>query len=234
MVDAVERCPLSLPASPSLVGQIIAGQCPVIVCPALQSCPSPFRPSPLYIGRRAAPDGWADADASLRPPGPRRLLHPGEAAPSPDRRAGVDPDAADAADAGLVQGMGPAGARPAQRAAAAAAGNAGRRGGRRGGAGAEWGEERVRVRGPEMGGGGRRAFGEEGYYVELRVVGYKSSLVDAAAAMLLCRNRRSPPPLLPPPPSPSLPPCAAYVSRSHPPGGGGAAPWRSGRAAGLG
>jgi hypothetical protein len=196
VVDAVERCPVSLPARPTQVGQLIAGQCPVVVCPDLQACPSPFRTSPLYIARRSdaahadPPDARThEADAvastSLRPPGPRRLLHPGESPPEPRPAPGPDADAdADAAAAGLVRGIGPAGAGWATRAAEAAAAAAGRRA-------AAGGEERVRIRisGPAGGGAGRRAFGEEGYYAELRVVGYKSSLVAAAVAILLCRSR---------------------------------------------
>ncbi len=36
VIDAVERCPLELPRFPGRIGQLAAGECPVVVCPALE------------------------------------------------------------------------------------------------------------------------------------------------------------------------------------------------------
>ena len=177
VVDAVRRCPTAAPGREAGTGQIAAGQCPPVICPSLSACVSPYRSSPLYKSvqtqRRHNSEGQ-DSEQGNSTDAQDALESDDEMVSAFGRPAGPlrlrhleETDEAVSDDSLLVRGMGPS------KDGKILPINV-------------LGASTVQDRRPET---GRRAFAEEAFYVEFRIVGHRSSIVQEALKYLTCRSR---------------------------------------------
>jgi hypothetical protein len=172
VVDAVRRCPSAAPGQSEGAGQLSAGDCPLVVCSSLSSCVSPFRASPLSRPQSQRREGTVHSTSGT--PGDERSTSDdvvdlsGFGRPDGPMRLPQSNEVDSHMDSLLVEGIGPGS--DLQYPATSHSG-------------ASSGTQRSIHR------FGRRAFGEEAFYVEFRIVGHRSSLVQEARKYFLCRFR---------------------------------------------